>query len=150
MSPGNKMRKLLAQRTSLYEFKFLSIPAPIQVDCAEYSLSGDSPQDSIELSILKQSVPDWGTSKRGEVRRHRVTMLAKFLDLNHLSWQRQSFALSNGGRWKVRMGYRLVPSCNHAIFARMPKFARISKICEKLENSRNLNSSVEAGRKGSN
>lgn len=29
----------------------------------------------------------------------------------------------------------------------MPKFAHISKICEKLEKSRNLNSSVEAGRK---
>ena len=51
------MRKLLVQRTSLYEFKFLSIPAPIQVDFAEYSLSGDSPQYSIELGILKQVCP---------------------------------------------------------------------------------------------
>ena len=74
------MRELLAQRTSLYEFKFLSIPAPIaiQVDCAEYSLSGDSPLYSIELGILKQSVHDWGTNKRGEVGRNRVTMLANF------------------------------------------------------------------------
>ena len=48
---------------------------------------------------------------KGEVRRN-VSMVPKFLDLNNLSWQRQPFALSNGGR-KV-MGYGFVPECNHA------------------------------------
>ena len=32
--------------------------------------------------------------QRGEVWRH-VTMVAKFLDLNNLSWKRQRFVLSN-------------------------------------------------------
>ena len=34
---------------------------------------------------------------RGKMRRH-VTMVAKLLSLNNLSWQRRPFALSNGGR----------------------------------------------------
>ena len=34
---------------------------------------------------------------RGEVRRH-VTMVAKLLNLNNLSWQRRPFALSSDGR----------------------------------------------------
>ena len=37
-------------------------------------------------------------------------MVAKVLNLNSLSWQRQPFALSNNGR----KGYSFVPECNHA------------------------------------
>ena len=44
-----------------------------------------------------------------EVWRH-VTMVAKFLDLNNLSWQRRPFVLSNDG--KKIVGYRFVPECN--------------------------------------
>ena len=49
------------------------------------------------------------TEWRGEVRGH-VTMVAKVLNLNNLSWQRQPFALSNDGR----KGYSFVPECNYA------------------------------------
>ena len=37
-------------------------------------------------------------------------MVAKDLNLNNLSWQRQPFALSNDGR----KGYSFVPECNYA------------------------------------
>ena len=37
-------------------------------------------------------------------------MVAKVLNLNNLSWQRQPFALSNDGR----KGYSFVPECNYA------------------------------------
>ena len=49
------------------------------------------------------------TESRGEVWGH-VTMVAKVLNLNNLSWQRQPFALSNDGR----KGYCFVLECNYA------------------------------------
>ena len=37
-------------------------------------------------------------------------MVAKYLDLDNLSWQRQPFVK----RWKKSIGYPVVPECNHA------------------------------------
>ena len=48
----------------------------------------------------------------------RLPILARVMDVNHLSWQRQPFTLSNDRR---SMGYCFVPECNHA---------QVSHICQ--------------------
>ena len=48
----------------------------------------------------------------------RLPILARVMDVNHLSWQGQPFTLSNDRR---SMGYCFVPECNHA---------QVSHICQ--------------------